>query len=46
MDPNDHRHDDLDARRGRARRTALVVAVIAILIYAGFMIAFSGVLRG
>ncbi len=45
MDPNDHRQDDLDARRSRARRTALVIAAIAILIYVGFIVVNGGLLK-
>jgi hypothetical protein len=41
MTSPDHRSDD-NARRGSVRRTALVVAAIAAVIYIGFIL--SGVL--
>lgn len=37
MDPNKLPPDQVDARRKRARRTALWIAVIAVLVYAGFI---------
>ena len=42
MSRPDWQPDDLALRRRRSRRTALVVGVIAVLIYAGFIL--SGVL--
>ena len=42
MAPADHHHEDRPARRAGARRTALVVAAIAALVYIGFIL--SGVL--
>jgi len=37
MNPTPAPRNDADARRQRARRTALWVAVIAVLVYAGFI---------
>ena len=42
MSRPDGQPDELALRRRRSRRTALVVGVIAVLIYAGFIL--SGVL--
>jgi len=42
MSPADHHDDDRTARRAGVRRTALVVAGIAVLIYIGFIL--TGVL--
>ena len=42
MSRPDWQPDELARRRRRSRRTALVVGVIAVLIYAGFIL--SGVL--
>ncbi|ALJ26525.1 MULTISPECIES: hypothetical protein [Stenotrophomonas] len=42
MSRPDWQPDELALRRRRSRRTALVVGVIAVLIYAGFIL--SGVL--
>ncbi|WP_276517745.1 hypothetical protein [Stenotrophomonas acidaminiphila] len=42
MSRPDWQPDELTLRRRRSRRTALVVGVIAVLIYAGFIL--SGVL--
>ncbi len=42
MSPADHHDDDRRPRRAGVRRTALVVAAIAVLIYIGFIL--SGVL--
>ncbi|MBB3344840.1 MULTISPECIES: hypothetical protein [unclassified Luteimonas] len=36
--PTPDAHDDLAARRRRARRTALTIAVVALCIYAGFIL--------
>ena len=36
-----HNQNDVDARRKRARRTALWIGVIAVLVYVGF-IALAG----
>lgn len=45
MHPSDDRQDEIAARRKRARRTALVVAVIAVAIYLGFILVNGGLLR-
>ncbi len=42
MNPGDLRPDDLALRRRRSRRTALVVGLVAVAIYVGFIL--SGVL--
>jgi len=42
MSPADHHDDDRDARRAGVRRTALVMAAIAVLVYIAFIL--SGVL--
>ena len=42
MSGNDPKIDDLASRQRRSRRTALVVGVVAVLIYVGFIL--SGVL--
>jgi hypothetical protein len=42
MTPIDHSHDEDALRRSRARRTALVVAAVVVVIYLGFIL--SGVL--
>lgn len=34
----DPRHDEIAARRQRARRTALVIGVIAAAVYVGFLL--------
>jgi hypothetical protein len=36
--PNHPRQPDDAARRARARRTAVVVALVAVAVYAGFML--------
>ncbi len=38
MSPADTHRTDADARRQRARRTALWVAVVAAAVYAGFIL--------
>lgn len=38
MSPNPANHDDLDARRKRARRTAWIVGGIAVLVYVVFLL--------
>lgn len=40
--PDQQAGDELQGRRRRARRTAIVIAVLAVAIYAAFMI--SGIL--
>ncbi|MGB3393904.1 MAG: hypothetical protein WA956_10195 [Stenotrophomonas sp.] len=42
MNRNDLKTDDLALRRRRSRRTALVVGLVAVLVYVGFIL--SGVL--
>ncbi|MDN5782130.1 MAG: hypothetical protein L0H23_08945 [Luteimonas sp.] len=42
MTSPDHRSDEQDARRAGVRRTALIVAAIAAVVYIGFIL--SGVL--
>ena len=42
MTSPDHRSDDEAARRAGVRRTAFIVAAIAVLVYLGFIL--SGVL--
>lgn len=42
MDPRQLQPDELALRRRRSRRTALVVGLLAVAIYAGFIL--SGVL--
>ena len=42
MTSPDHRNDEQAARRAGVRRTALIVAAIAVVVYIGFIL--SGVL--
>lgn len=42
MTSPDHRSDERSARRAGVRRTALIVAAIAVVVYIGFIL--SGVL--
>ncbi|MEG3192995.1 hypothetical protein [Lysobacter sp. D1-1-M9] len=38
MSPPDDRRNDVDVRRQRARRTALWVAAVAVVVYVGFIL--------
>jgi hypothetical protein len=45
MTGSDDRQDEVAAKRARARRTALFIAVIAVLIYVGFIVFGGGLLK-